>query len=91
MYKINKSKWAGNISLNILGSNFDHDIILKDLFSDNLTKGEKYEKTHVSNSEESKDKSIGNTSSMMQLKNIRLKDINRLTVGNLNISSHSFK
>ena len=90
MYKINKSKWAGNISLNILGSNFDNDIVLKDLFSDNLTKGEKYEKTHVSNSEESKDKSIGNTNSMMQLKNIRLKDINRLIVGNLNISSHSF-
>ena len=54
---LHKLKWAGNISLNILGNNFDNDIVLKDLFSDNLTKWEKYEETHVSNSEKSKDKS----------------------------------
>ena len=55
------SKWTENISLNILGSNFDSDIVLKDLLSDNLTKGEKYEETHVSNSEKSKDKSTDNS------------------------------
>ena len=78
MYKLNKQKWAGNISLNILGSNFDNDIILKDLISDNFTKGEKYEETHVSNSEKSKGKSIDNSNLIMQLKNIRLKDVNRV-------------
>ena len=61
---MHKSKWAGNISLkkslNILGNNFDNSIVLKDLFSDNLTKEEKYEETHVSNSEKGKDKSIDN-------------------------------
>ena len=31
------------MNLNILGSNFDNDIVLKDLFSDNLTKWDKYE------------------------------------------------
>ena len=30
-------------SLNILGKNFDNNIILKDLFSNNLNKEEKYE------------------------------------------------
>ena len=69
---MHKSKWAGNISLNILGNSFDNDIVLKDLFSDNLTKGEKYKETHVSNSEKGKDKSTDNSNSIMQLKNIRL-------------------
>ena len=69
---MHKSKWAGNISLNILSDNFDNNIVLKDLFSDNLTKEEKYEETHVSNSEKGKDKSIDNSNSIMQLKNIRL-------------------
>ena len=78
MYKLNKQKWAGNISLNILGSNFDNDIILKDLISDDLTKGEKYEETHVPKSEKSKDKSIDNSNLIMQLKNIRLKGVNRV-------------
>ena len=79
---MHKSKWAGNISLkkslNILGNNFDNNIVLKDLFSDNLTKQEKYEETHVSNSEKSKNKSIDNSNPIMQLKNIRLKNTNRL-------------
>ena len=43
-------------SLNILGNNFDNNIVLKDLFSVNLTKEEKYEETRVSDSEKSKDK-----------------------------------
>ena len=60
---------------------------MKYLFSDNLTKGGKYEETQVSNSEKSKDKSTDNSNSLMQLKNIRLKDINRVTIGNLNINS----
>ena len=68
---MHKSKWAGNISLNILGNNFDNNIVLKDLFSDNLTKGGKYEESHASNSENSKDKSIDNSNSIMQLKNKR--------------------
>ena len=89
---MHKSKWAGNISLNILGNNFDNDIVLKDLISDNLTKGAKYEETHVSNSEKSKDKSIENSNSLMQLKNIRLKDIiNRVIIGSLNINSLPIK
>ena len=54
-----------DISLNILGNNFDNDTVLKDLFSDNLAKWKKYEETHVSNSE--KDKSIDNSNSIMQL------------------------
>ena len=77
---MHKPKWAGDISLNILGSNFDTDIVLKDLFSDNHTKGEKHEKKHVSNSEKSKDKSIDNSNSIMQLKNIGLKDINKVVI-----------
>ena len=60
---------------------------MKDLFFDNLTKEEKYEETHVSNSEKSKDKSIDNSNSTMQLKNIRLKNTNRVIIGNLNINS----
>ena len=36
--------WAGNITLNILGNNFDDDLVLKDLFSDNLTKRENMRK-----------------------------------------------
>ena len=80
-------KWAGNISLNISGENFDNDIVLKDLFSDNLTKGEKYEETHVFNSEKGKHKSIDNSNSIMQPKNIRLKDTNRAIIENLNINS----
>ena len=75
-------------SLNILGNNFDNNIVLKDLFSDNLTKEEKYEETRVSNSEKSKDKKIShNLNSIMRLKNIRLKDTNRMVIGNLNINS----
>ena len=65
---------------------------MKDLISDNLTKGAKYEETHVSNSEKSKDKSIENSNSLMQLKNIRLKDIiNRVIIGSLNINSLPIK
>ena len=45
-------------SLNILGNNFDNNIVLKDLFSDNLTKGEKCEETRVSDSGKGKDKKI---------------------------------
>ena len=86
-----RSNWAGNISLNILGNNFDNDIFLKDLFSDDLTKRGKYEETHASNSEKSKDKSIEKSSSIMQLKNIRLKDINRVIIGNLNLNSPPIK
>ena len=41
---LHKSKWARNISLNILGNNFDNDKVLIDLFSDNLTKGENLRK-----------------------------------------------
>ena len=41
---LHKSKWARNISLNILGNNFDNDKVLIDLFSDNLTKGESLRK-----------------------------------------------
>ena len=63
-----KSSWAENISLNILGNNFDNDIFLKDLFSDDLTKRVKYEETHASNSEKSKDNSIDKSNSVMQLK-----------------------
>ena len=58
-----KSKWAGNISLNILGNDFDNDIVLKDLFSYNPTKGEKYEETHVSNCEKNKNNSNSNSNS----------------------------
>ena len=64
---------------------------MKDLFSNDLTKGEKYEETHVSNSKNSKDKSIDNSNSILQLKNIRLKDINRVIIRNLNINSLSIK
>ena len=64
---------------------------MKDLFSNNLTKGEKHEKTHVSNSEKSKDKSIDNSNSIMQLKNIGLKDINKVIIGNFNINSLPIK
>ena len=60
---------------------------MKDLFFDNLTKEEKYEETHVSNSEKGKDKSIDNSNSTMQLKNRRLKNTNRVIIGNLNINS----
>ena len=52
---MHKSKWAGNISLNILGNDVDNDIVLKDLFSGNVTKGEKY--SHISNYEKNKDNS----------------------------------
>ena len=52
---MHKSKWAGNISLNILGNDVDNDIVLKDLFSGNVTKGEKY--SHISNCEKNKDNS----------------------------------
>ena len=41
---LHKSKWARNISLNILGNNFENDKVLIDLFSDNLTKGENLRK-----------------------------------------------
>ena len=41
---LHKSKWARNISLNILGNNSDNDKVLIDLFSDNLTKGENLRK-----------------------------------------------
>ena len=71
---MHKSKWAGNI----LGNNFDNDIVFKDVFSDNLTKGKKYGETHVFNSKKSKDKST-------ELKNMRLKDMYRVMIGNLNI------
>ena len=64
---------------------------MKDLFSNDLTKGEKYEETHVSNSKNSKDKSIDNSNSILQLKNIRLKDINRVIIRTLNINSLSIK
>ena len=74
-------------SLNILGKNFDNNIILKDLFSNNLNKEEKYEETHVSNSEKSKDKSIDNSNSIIQLKNIRRQKFNRVIIENLNINS----
>ena len=82
-----KSDWAGNISLNILGNNFDNNIVLKDLFSDNLTKEKKYQESHVSNSEKGKDKSIDNSNSIMQLKNIRLRGTNRVIIANLNTNS----
>ena len=85
---MHKSKWARNISLNILDNNFDNDIVLKDFFSDNLTKEEKYEEAHVSNSEKSKDMSIDNFNSILQLKNMRLKDINRTIIGSLNINTY---
>ena len=75
-------------SLNILGGSFDSDIVLEDLLSDNLTKEGKYEETHVSNSEKGKDKkSTDNSNSITQLKNIRLKNTNRVIIGNLNINS----
>ena len=74
-------------SLNILGNNFDNDIVLKDLFSDNLTKEDKYEETRVSDSEKGKDKSIDNSNSIMQLQNRRLKNTNRVVIENLNINS----
>ena len=64
---------------------------MKYLFSNDLTKGEKYEETHVSNSKNSKDKSIDNSNSILQLKNIRLKDINRVIIRTLNINSLSIK
>ena len=81
------SKWTEN-SLNILGGSFDSDIVLEDLLSDNLTKEGKYEETHVSNSEKGKDKkSTDNSNSITQLKNIRLKNTNRVIIGNLNINS----
>ena len=64
---------------------------MKDLFSNDLTKGEKYEETHVSNSKNSKDKSIDNSNSILQLKNVRLKDINRVIIRTLNINSLSIK
>ena len=35
----------------------------------------------------SKDTSIDNSSSIMQLKNVRLKNINRIIIGNLNVKS----
>ena len=60
---------------------------MKDLFSYNLTTEEKYEETRVSNSERSKGKSIDSSHSIMQLKNKRLKDINRVIIRNLNIDS----
>ena len=60
---------------------------MKDLFSYNLTTEEKYEETRVSNSERSKGKSIDSSHSIMQLKNKRLKDINRVIIRNLNINS----
>ena len=85
------SKWAGNISLNILGNNSDNDIVLKYTFSNNLTKGEKYEETYVSNSEKSKDKAIENSNSITQLKNIRVKDINRVIIGNVHMNSPPIK
>ena len=85
---MHKSKWARNFSLNILDNNFDNDIVLKDFFSDNLTKEEKYEEAHVSNSEKSKDMSIDNFNSILQLKNMRLKDINRTIIGSLNINTY---
>ena len=88
---MHKSKWEGNISLNILGNNFDNDTVLKYLFSDDLTKRGKYEETHASNSEKSKDKSIDNSNLIMQLKNIRLKDIKRVIIGNLKLNSPPIK
>ena len=74
---MHKSKRAGNISLNILGSNLDDDLALKGIFSVNLIKG-KNEESHVS---------IDNSNSIKQPKIIRLKDINRVIIGNLNTNS----
>ena len=71
---MHKSEWAGNISLNILGNNFDNDKIYSLLI---LLKGKKkYEETHVSNSERGKDKSIDKSNSIIQLKKA-LTDDNR--------------
>ena len=75
---MHKSKRAGNISLNILGSNLDDDLALKGIFSVNLIKGGNYEESHVS---------IDNSNSIKQPKIIRLKDINRVIIGNLNTNS----
>ena len=75
---MHKSKRAGNISLNILGSNLDDDLALKGIFSVNLIKGGNYEESHVS---------IDNSNSIKQPKTIRLKDINRVIIGNLNTNS----
>ena len=75
---MHKSKRAGNISLNILGSNLDDDLALKGIFSVNLIKGGNYEESHVF---------IDNSNSIKQPKTIRLKDINRVIIGNLNTNS----
>ena len=47
-----------------------------------LQKGKNYEETFIFNKEKSKDKSIDNSKSIIQIKNTRLKDINRVIIGN---------
>ena len=87
---LHKSKWARNISLNILGNNFDNDKVLIDLFSDNLTKGENLRKLMFLIVKKAKI-SLDNSNSIMQLTNTRLKDINRVIIGNFNINSLPIK